>query len=257
MTIGILSAMIEEIHLLSSNIADKHITTIGNRDYIGGTLEGIKVVAAFSRWGKVAATQTATTMITKFGAEQIIFTGVAGAAAPELEIGDVIISKNLVQYDMDASAIPAFKKFEIPLLGITHFQADHSLVQFALSSAQNYLSAIRSQNIPIPALDDYQIHSPKVYFGTIASGDRFIADSAMIEALRSEIQGLLCIEMEGAAVAQVCHEHQIPFVVIRAISDKADSNAVHDFPNFVKNVVSHYSYGIIRGMLEQFLVVSL
>jgi adenosylhomocysteine nucleosidase len=250
MTIGILSAMLEEIHLLSSNITDKQITSIGNRDYISGMLEGQNVVAAFSRWGKVAAAQTATTLITKFGAEKIIFTGASGAAAPELEIGDVVISKDLVQHDMDASVIPAFKKFEIPLLGITHFQSDHSLMQLALSSAQNYLAAIRSQSIPHDALDDYQIHSPKVVLGTIASGDQFIADHKKIESLRSEIEGLQCIEMEGAAVAQVCHEHQVPFVVIRAISDKADSNAMHDFPNFIKNIVSHYSYGIVRGMLK-------
>ncbi|MFI5263817.1 MAG: 5'-methylthioadenosine/adenosylhomocysteine nucleosidase [Candidatus Kapaibacterium sp.] len=250
MRIGILSAMLEEIHLLSSNITDKQITTIGNRDYISGTLEGQNVVAVFSRWGKVAAAQTATTIITKFGAEKIIFTGAAGAAAPELEIGDVVISKDLVQHDMDASAIPAFKKFEIPLLGTTHFLADHLLVELAISSAQNYLSAIRSQNIPHSALDEYDIHSPTAYHGTIASGDIFIADSNKIAALHKEIEGLLCIEMEGAAVAQVCHEHQVPFVVIRAISDKADSNAMHDFPNFIKNIVSHYSEGIVLGMLK-------
>ena len=250
MTIGILSAMLEEILLLSSNIKDKQITTIGNRDYISGTLEGQNVVAAFSRWGKVAAAQTATTLITKFEAEKIIFTGVAGAAAPELEIGDVVIGKMLLQHDMDASAIPAFKKFEIPLLGITHFTADPDLARLALESAREYLAAIRSQSISHSALDEYNIHSPTAYHGTIASGDLFIADSKKIASLRNEIEGLLCIEMEGAAVAQVCHEHHIPFVVIRAISDKADSNAMHDFPNFVKNIVSHYSEGIVRGMLK-------
>ncbi len=250
MTIGILSAMHEEIYHLSLNITDRQITTIGNRDFISGTLEGQQVVAVFSRWGKVAAAQTATTLITTFAAEKIIFTGVAGAAAPEIEIGDVVISKDLVQHDMDASAIPAFKKFEVPLLGITHFKADHDLSILALDAAHNYLSLIRSQNIEHSALDEYTIHSPNVHFGTIASGDQFIADRAKIEELRHAITGLLCIEMEGAAVAQVCHEHQIPFVVIRAISDKADSNAIHDFPNFVKNVVSHYSYGIVRDMLK-------
>ena len=90
MAIGVLSAMLEEIHLISANIENKHITTIGNRDYISGILEGKKVVAVFSRWGKVAAAQTATTLITKFDVESIIFTGVAGAAAPELEILDVV-----------------------------------------------------------------------------------------------------------------------------------------------------------------------
>jgi len=250
MTIGIVSAMLEEIHLLSSDITDKQITTIGNRDSISGLMEGQHVIAAFSRWGKVAAAQTATTLITRFGAEKIIFTGAAGAAASELEIGDVVISKDLIQHDMDASAIPVFKKFEIPLLSITRFEADHSLVHLAMNSARNYLSAIRSQSIPSSALDEYNIHSPTVYLGTIASGDEFIANSLKISSLRKEIEGLLCIEMEGAAVAQVCHEHVVPFVVIRAISDKADSNAMHDFPNFVQNIVSHYSYGIVKGMLK-------
>jgi adenosylhomocysteine nucleosidase len=250
MIIGIMSAMLEEITLLSSKITDKKITTIGSRDYISGMLEGQNVVAAFSRWGKVAAAQTTTTIITKFGAEKIIFTGVAGAAAPGLEIGDVVISRDLVQHDMDASAIPAFKKFEIPLLGITYFKADPDLVHLALGAAREYLSSVRSQDIPLSVLDSYHIHAPNVLFGTIASGDQFIADKATISQLRKAIDGLQCIEMEGAAVAQVCHEHGIPFVVIRAISDKADSNAVHDFPNFVKNVVSRYSYGIVSGMLK-------
>jgi adenosylhomocysteine nucleosidase len=151
---------------------------------------------------------------------------------------------------MDASPIPAFKKFEIPLLGFTHFKADPDLIRLAMNSARDYLSAIRSQDISITSLDSYNINSPKVVSGTIASGDQFIADHAKIAQLRNEIEGLQCIEMEGAAVAQVCHEHQIPFVVIRAISDKADSNAIHDFPNFVKNIVSHYSLGIIQGILK-------
>lgn len=250
MIIGILSAMLEEITLLSSNIINKQITTIGSRDYISGILEGRNVVAAFSRWGKVAAAQTATTIITKFGAEKVIFTGVAGAAAPELEIGDVVIGKDLVQHDMDATAIPAFKKFEIPLLGITHFKADPDLVHLALSTARDYLSSVRSQNISLSVLDGHHIHAPNVLLGTIASGDQFIADKAKVSELRKAIDDLQCIEMEGAAVAQVCHEHGIPFVVIRAISDKADSNAIRDFPDFVKNIVSHYSYGIVSGMLK-------
>ncbi|MEP7235977.1 MAG: 5'-methylthioadenosine/adenosylhomocysteine nucleosidase, partial [Ignavibacteriota bacterium] len=148
MTIGILSAMIEEIHLLSLGISNKEIVSIGNRDYISGELEGKNVVAAFSRWGKVAAAQTAATMITKFGAAKIIFTGAAGAAAPHLHIGDVVIGKDLIQHDMDASAIPAFKKFEIPLLGITHFHSDPSLAGLALDSARSYLAAIGSHDIP-------------------------------------------------------------------------------------------------------------
>ncbi len=250
MAIGILSAMLEEIHLISSNITDKKIETVGNRDYISGELGGKKVVAVFSRWGKVAAAQTATTLITKFGVEKIIFTGVAGAADTSLEIGDVVISRDLIQHDMDASAIPAFARFEIPLLGITHFKADHELIHLATEAAREYLSSIESQDIPIEALEEYNIHHPKVVIGTIATGDEFIANHEKIHELRTAINNLQCIEMEGAAVAQVCHEHQIPFVVIRAISDKADANAMNDFPSFVKNIVSHYSLGIVKTMLK-------
>ncbi|MDP4219216.1 MAG: 5'-methylthioadenosine/adenosylhomocysteine nucleosidase [Bacteroidota bacterium] len=254
MIIGILSAMPEEIDLLSSNIEDAEVLTFGGREYITGKLEGQEVVAVFSRWGKVAAAQTATTLITKFGAKKIIFTGVAGAAAPDLRIGDVVIGEELLQHDMDASLIPAFVRFEIPLLGITHFKSDRELTLLAFNAAQEYLSAIRSSSLSSElqstTLDDHGIGIPTARFGIIASGDQFIGDSAKITELREAINGLLCIEMEGAAVAQVCHEHQIPFAVIRAISDKADSNAVHDFPGFVKNIVSHYSNGIVRSMLK-------
>jgi adenosylhomocysteine nucleosidase len=250
MCIGILSATPEEIYLVSSQISGKHVATIGNRDYICGTLEGKNVVAVFSRWGKVAAAQTAATLITKFGIDKIIFTGVAGAAAPELEIGDVVISQDLIQHDMDASPIPAFTRFEIPLLGATHFKADSDLKHFAEHAAKDFLESISSQGISLSDLDEYHIHYPKVVIGTIASGDQFIADKTKIQELCAAIRDLQCIEMEGAAVAQVCYEHLIPFVIIRAISDKADSNAIHDFPGFLKNIVSHYSYGIVTRMLK-------
>jgi len=250
MKIGILSAMPEENNLISSKIENRSVTSLGTRDYVEGTLAGKKVIAAFSRWGKVAAAQAATTMITKFGTEKIIFTGVAGAASPELEIGDVVISKDLIQHDMDASAIPAFQRFEIPLLGITHFKADHELIMIAEEAAREYLHSVLSSDIPISSLEKYVIHSPNVVLGTIATGDQFIADEKKILSLRADIPNLKCIEMEGAAVAQVCHEHQIPFVVIRAISDKANSNAIHDFPHFVSSIVCHYSFGIVTGMLK-------
>lgn len=252
MTIGIMGAMPEEIFLISSKIENKEIVSIGNREYISGKLCGVKVVTVFSRWGKVASAQTATTLITKFNVDKIIFTGVAGGADRTLDIGDVVISRDLIQHDMDASPIPAFAKFEIPLLGITHFKADPELIRMAESAAYYFLDTVNTQDIPLTILDHYQITRPKIVIGTIATGDEFIADKLKIAELRTQIPGLQCIEMEGASVAQVCHEHLIPFVVIRAISDKADSTAIHDFPNFVKHIVSHYSLGIVSGILANF-----
>ncbi|MEI8134449.1 MAG: 5'-methylthioadenosine/adenosylhomocysteine nucleosidase [bacterium] len=251
MAIGIMGAMPEEIFLISENITGKKITTIGGRDYITGKLCEQNVVAVFSRWGKVAAAQSATTLITNFNVKTVIFTGVAGGADPDLNIGDIVIARDLLQHDMDASPIPAFKKFEIPLLGLTHFISQLELRTHAEKAAARFLASSGLADIDSEILAEYGILTPKIAVGTIATGDEFIADKQKIAKLREEINGLLCIEMEGAAVAQVCHEHLVPFVVIRAISDKADSDAMHDFSKFVKNVVNHYSLGIVTEMLTQ------
>lgn len=247
--IGILSAMDDEIRLLIGDLERRDETTIAGRRYLRGTLYGRDVVLALSRWGKVAAAQTATTLINTFGVSKVIFTGVAGGVDPSLEIGDIVISTELVQHDVDASAVPPMKRFEIPLLGISHFASDATLLRQAVQAAAEYASGITS-DIETKHLDTYRITAPRVTSGLTASGDLFIADPNKTAELREALPGLQCIEMEGAAVAQVCYEHGIPFVVIRAISDKADHSAVIDFPQFVEYIAAHYSRGIIRGMLS-------
>ena len=251
-----MSAMDDEIKVLIEQLELKEKKIIANREYLRGILYGSEVVLALSRWGKVAASQTATTLITMFGVDQMIFTGVAGAADPNLEIGDIVISTELVQHDVDASAIPAIKRFEIPLLGISHFRANEALIEQAFTSASKYVHSHLENEVDAGYLKEYSITIPKVVKGLIASGDLFIADAKKIHELRRHLPELQCIEMEGAAVAQVCYEHEIPFVVIRAISDKSDHSAVVDFPKFVKYIDAHYSHGIIRGMLEPVVSIS-
>lgn len=246
--IGILSAMDDEIRLLIEELVLREEQTIANRRYLIGTLYGNEVVLALSRWGKVAAAQTATTLINTFGVTKMIFTGVAGGVDPNLEIGDIVISTELVQHDVDASAVPPMKRFEIPLLGISHFKADSVLRGKVLSAAVSYASTITS-DIAVEYLAVYGIATPKVVEGLIASGDQFIADPKKTAELREALPNLQCIEMEGAAVAQVCYEYGVPFVVVRAISDKADHSAIIDFPQFVEHIAAHYSRGIIKGML--------
>jgi adenosylhomocysteine nucleosidase len=248
--IGIMSAMDEEIAVLIERLELQEKRIIANREYMRGILYGHEVVLSLSRWGKVAASQTTTTLITVFNVEKIIFTGVAGGADPSLSIGDIVISTELVQHDVDASPIPPLKRFEIPLIGISHFKADESLIEKAMASAQAYVTTHLYEEVDHGYLKEYSITTPKIVKGLIASGDLFIADAKKIHELRHALPGLQCIEMEGAAVAQVCYEHDIPFVVIRAISDKSDHSAVMDFPKFVKYIDAHYSNGIIRGMLE-------
>ncbi|HYM20973.1 MAG TPA: 5'-methylthioadenosine/adenosylhomocysteine nucleosidase [Candidatus Kapabacteria bacterium] len=254
--IGIISAMNEEIRLLVAHLDVDEKQTIANREYHQGKLFGKDVVLAFSRWGKVAATQTATTVINLFDIDILIFTGVAGAADPSLSIGDIIISTELVQHDVDVSAVVSMKKFEIPLLGVSHFKADAALIESAKRSAEEYVRSELHNTVASEYLRQYHISVPQVICGIISSGDLFIADAGKISDLRREIPGLMAIEMEGAAVAQVCYEHKIPFVVIRALSDKADHSAVTDFPIFVEHIAAHYTFGIIKGMLESSSVVS-
>lgn len=248
--IGILSAMDDEIRLLIAETDLHEEQTIANRRYLIGTLYGNEVVLALSRWGKVAAAQTATTLINTFGVTKMIFTGVAGGVDPNLEIGDIVISTELVQHDVDASAVPPMKRFEIPQLGISHFKADTDLIERAKRAAEQYIKYELHSDVPTEYLIEYHIDTPQIIAGLIASGDLFIADAKKIHELRHLLPGLQAIEMEGAAVAQVCYENTVPFVVIRAMSDKADHSAIVDFPLFVKHIAAHYTHGIIKGMLQ-------
>jgi adenosylhomocysteine nucleosidase len=254
--IGIMSAMEDEIKLLLKHLDLHQSRTIANREYLQGKLYGKEVILALSRWGKVAASQTATTLINLFDVTSLIFTGVAGGANPERSIGDIVISTELVQYDVDASAIPPMKQFEIPLLGISHFKADPVLVQHAVDAAQEYVANNLQADVGAEYMNAYSITTATIIKGLIASGDEFIANAEKIAELRTLLPELQCIEMEGAAVAQVCYEHQIPFVVIRSISDRADHSAVTDFPMFVKHIASHYTNGVIRGMLKRMETVA-
>ena len=249
--IGIMSAMEEEIRLLSADLVVKAERIIANRQYQTGTLYGKEVVIVLSRWGKVAASQTATTLINLFDVDSIIFTGVAGGADPTLSIGDIVISSELVQHDVDASAVPPMKRFEIPLLGISHFQADVTMADAAYFAAKEYVKNELQKEVPAKYLEKYKIAMPQVMKGLVASGDQFIADPMKLLELRTILPELKCVEMEGAAVAQVCYEHSIPFLAIRIVSDKADHSAAIDFPMFVEHIAAHYTRRIVKGMLER------
>ncbi len=249
--IGIMSAMEEEISLLSADLILKEERTIANRKYQRGILYGKEVVIVLSRWGKVAASQTATTLINLFDVDSIIFTGVAGGADPALNIGDVVISSELVQHDVDASAVAPMKRFEIPLLGISHFKSDDAMAESAYLAAKQYVEKELHKDVAPRYLEKYKITVGQVVKGLIASGDQFMADPTKLLELRKALPDLKCVEMEGAAVAQVCYEHRIPYVAIRILSDKADHSAIIDFPLFVEHIAAHYTRGIVKGMLAR------
>lgn len=249
MRIGIMGAMPEEVDSIRTHMRNCKEIYTGGRCYYVGQINQHEVVLVFSRWGKVASAITATSLIAEFQVEQIIFTGVAGAANHTLNIGDIVISEQLYQHDMDAQ--PLFQKFQIPLTEIIFFTADKILQAHAKQAADHCLAAILKNSEPT-LLQQFKISQPKCLLGTLATGDQFIYDKNRMQAILTEQPGVLAVEMEGAAVAQVCHDHQIPFVVIRTISDKADHSAQVDFVSFIQHIAKRYSEYIILEMLKNY-----
>jgi len=220
------------------------------REYVSGQLQGKSVTVAFSRCGKVAASSTATTLIERFGVDFLVFTGVAGAVDRTLNVGDIVVADTLIQHDMDVSAL-GLERFEVPLLGVSHFDVEQRLVGAALRAAETYLARNLSDDVGADALAEFHIIDPQVTKGTIASGDQFVTDDRTTQALRDHLPGLKCVEMEGAAVAQVAYEYGIPCVVLRTISDKADHSATVDFPRFVARAASHFTCGSVLRLLDE------
>lgn len=251
MKIGILGAMQEEVAYLARQIKNAASQEIGMRVYTSGKIGDLEAVLVFSRWGKVASASTVTTLIDRFDADFVLFAGLAGAAAPELEIGDVVVASELMQHDVDASALPMFQKYEIPLLGQKFFKVKPSDVQMARECAEEFFAKDFSKIISAGLRKEFSLQKPKVVTGLIASGDQFIADPAKMKKLRGELPQLACVEMEGGAVAQVCYEHKVPFSVVRIISDKADHSATVDFPKFVSKAASLMSGGIAVKILQR------
>lgn len=234
--------MHDELAELLLILKDKQITVLGNREYYSGTINNSKVVIVFSKWGKVAAALTTTQLISTFNPTEILFTGVAGAIHTNLNIGDIVYGTSLVQHDMDAS--PLFPQLEIPLLSTTYINttANDKLETATKLFVSNYYKLIAPQEA-----NEFGIKKPVIVNGIIASGDEFISTKASFEKIQKNIPNLQCVEMEGAAVAQVCYEYAVPFNIIRIISDKADDSAPVDFPVFTKKIASKYAKGILEN----------
>ena len=249
MPMGRMAAMREEIDTLLKELpADSEVVNDGQRTYHAGHLWGTPVVMVFSRWGKVAAATTATHLISDFGVGEILFTGVAGAAQPGLKVGDVVVGARLWQHDMDAR--PLCPRHEIPLLGRSWLASDEKRRHQLLQAAAAFLC----DDLPTAASEAtraaFHIRSPKAVAGDIASGDKFFADRADLADLLLRLPTIAAVDMESAAVAQVCHEYGVPFTVVRTISDAADESAAHDFPRFLTQVASAYSHGILKRLLD-------
>src|SRR5262249_39194699 len=200
--LGIISAMPDEITAIVESLAEVTTRTLGHREYHAGNFEDTPVVVVFSGWGKVAAASTTAQLIAAYDVTDIVFSGVAGAVRHGLSIGDVVIGTELIQHDLDAS--PMFPRYEVPLLGKALLATDAGLRAGRGTAAEQFRREDLPLAVPQSARDSFGISSPQLIEGVIASGDQFVDSVQEIEDLRRRLPQVTCVEMEGAAVAQVC-----------------------------------------------------
>lgn len=252
MTIAILSALPEEqaglVQALEGAQAVRHAGRHAGRQFWTGRWHGQAVVCALSGIGKVAAATTATALIERFGAQAIVFTGVAGGVGEGVQVGDVVVARDYVQHDFDAS--PLFPRWELPGYGRSLLPCDAALSDLLWAAAQDCVATDAPERRAAHARS-----APRAHQGLVASGDQFVGTAQASGLLRASLQAaghaVLAVEMEGAAVAQTCWDYGLPFAAMRTISDRADDSAHVDFAEFVRTVASHYAAHILDGLVQR------
>ena len=213
MKLGIIGAMDVEVATLKEMMRNKSERTIAGSVYCEGTLEDLPVVIVQCGVGKVNAALCVQALCDCFGVTHIVNTGVAGSLNAALDIGDFVISRDAMYHDFDCHTLnPDYPVGQVPGLAVRAFPADDTLVKFAFAAA----------NAACPG---------HAHLGRVASGDQFVCQKELKEKIVADT-GAMCTEMEGAAIAHGAWKNGIPFVVIRAISDKADDSAEMDYPTF-------------------------
>lgn len=229
MKLGIIGAMHEEVIELQKAMTIEKKEEIGGFTYYTGKILQKEIVLVECGIGKVNSAVCTTILLNNFSVDKVIFTGVAGAVGRVLNIGDVVISTELIEHDFDCTAF-GLRHGEIPRMESSIFKADEELVNFAKKSVIKVIGEHR------------------VKLGRVVSGDQFIANKEKINWL-GETFNAECTEMEGASVAHVCYLFKKPFVILRAISDKADGSAHMDFKKFVE-LASENSKNVVLEMLN-------
>lgn len=229
--IGVMGAMMEEVEALLPLVEGRTVVERAGRRFVLGRIGGRDVVVVFSRWGKVAAASTATELILGHGVKRIVFSGVAGGLSDEVRVGDVVVAKRLYQHDLDAS--PFFRPLEVPLLGVSGIEADEGMSGELEAAARAFVEE----------------RARRVWRGDVASGDRVIGSAEERLKVLGRVPSALCVEMEGAAVAQVCFEHGVPFACVRMISDSADEGVEESLGAVLGGVAGAYTAGIVGRWL--------
>ena len=229
MKIGIIGAMVEEVSELKASLQDAKVTKIARMEFCEGSFGNTDVVVVQSGIGKVNAAACAQILINHFGVTHVMNTGVAGSLNAKIDIGDIVVSTDAMYHDVDAT-IFGYAKGEVPQVGTASFVADEMLRKAAVEAVKE-------------AAPD--IH---VFEGRVVSGDQFISSREVKNHIRDTFQGD-CTEMEGAAIAQVAYINEVPFVIIRAISDKADDSGQEAYDVFEKKAAMHCAH-VVEYMIS-------
>jgi adenosylhomocysteine nucleosidase len=247
LTLAIMSALLDEQRGLLAQLVHPQRVKRAGRTFWCGLWGGQDVVLVLSRGGKVAAATTTTALIEAFDVKNVLFTGVAGGVGHGVKVGDVVVAEAFIQHDLNSA--PLFPRYEIPLYGRSALDCDPVLSALLLDAAK----------LGLAGMDEHfhrslLLQPAKVHRGLIASGDQFVCDPAVAALLRADLQAAghepLAVEMEGAAVAQVCHDYGVPFAAMRTISDRADAQAHLDFSAFVTQVASPYALAVVSRFIQ-------
>lgn len=228
--IGIIGAMEEEVSQLKEKMEDVQVKQKAGMEFYRGTLCGKPAVVVRSGICKVNAGICAQILVDDYQVDYIINTGIAGSLKNEINIGDIVVSTDTVQHDMDATGF-GYPVGQIPRMDTLSFPADEQLIALAQEVCREVIPEIQ------------------IFAGRVVSGDQFVSDKATKERISREFQGY-CTEMEGAAIAQAAYLNGVPYVVLRAISDKADDSASVDYPAFEREAIRH-SVELMLNMVQR------
>lgn len=245
MKIGILATQHEEVECIIEQMEHKTITEKGSRVFYAGIFEGVDVVIAFSHWGKVAAAVTTSILLQEFKVDRLLSIGIASAVVPELNVGDIVVAQRLFQHDMDMR--PLFRRYEIPLRGVTSFMTPENELKMATDAVHNFLKQAKELR---KELVEYNILAPKLQLGDIASGDFVITGASRKASINRNLPSVLSVDMECAAIAQACADFQVPFIFIRTIIEGANEDASTELEVRFKNEMAvKYNYLILQSLL--------
>jgi adenosylhomocysteine nucleosidase len=222
--LGIIGAMSVEVELLKEKMENLTVTTHAGMEFYEGQLEGMPSVVVQCGVGKVNAAMCAQVLCSVFGVTHLVNTGIAGSLNAQLDIGDLVVSRDAMYHDFDCVHF-GYEMGRVPGMDTVAFPADETMIGYALAAAE-------------------AVNPGHTKTGRVASGDLFVAEKTVKETI-IEKTGALCTEMEGAAIAHVAYRNKIPFVILRAISDKADDSAEMDYPTF-ERIAAHRCAEVTR-----------